>query len=84
MYRVPDHVRTTHERDGGALLDIFHGRMYDLNPVASRILDLLERGFTETEIVDVIQGEFRIERSIAEQDIEEFLERLKEHGLIIA
>ena len=82
MHRVLEHVRTTHERAGGALLDILRGQMYDLNSVASRILDLLKRGSSKAEIVDVIQVEFRVERLVVEQDVGKFLDSLKEHGMI--
>lgn len=64
------------------MLDIFRGQMYDLNPVASRILDLLRRGSSEAEIVDAIQVEYQVGRLVVEQDVREFLDSLKEHGMI--
>jgi Coenzyme PQQ synthesis protein D (PqqD) len=84
MNRVSEHVRTTHERTGGALLDIFRGQMYDLNPVASRILDLLKGGSSDAEIADAIQAEFKVERLVMEQHVQDFLENLKKQGMIDA
>jgi hypothetical protein len=82
MYRVSESVRSTHGQDGAIVLDIRQGQMFNLNFVGSRILELLESGFTESLMVDEITREFGINRDLAENDVREFLQNLKKCHLI--
>ena len=58
MHRVSDGVRSTHGQDGAIVLDVQQGQMFNLNPVGSRILELLETGSADSDIVNVISREF--------------------------
>jgi hypothetical protein len=82
MYRISNGVRSTHGQDGAIVLDIEQGQMFNLNLVGSRILELLESGSAETDIVNVISCEFHAERGTVESDVREFIESLKEHKLL--
>jgi len=82
MYRLSDALRATHSQEGAILLDIQRGRMFNLNPVGSRILELLKTGSAESAIADEISREFEVAREIADQDTHEFIHALKEHRLI--
>ena len=64
------------------MLDIHQGQMFNLNPVGSRILELLESGSAEVEIVDMISREFSASRKMVENDVREFIASLKEHKLV--
>jgi hypothetical protein len=80
--RISDNVRSTHNLDGGIVLDVLHGRMFRLNLVGSRILELLSHGSAEPEIADQIAREFEIERATAAADVREFLETLETLHLV--
>lgn len=82
MYKVSDNVRSTHQPDGGTVLDIGHGRLFDLTLVGSRIFELLKEGFSQREIVDTIQREFKVSREVVETDLMCFCDELRQHGLI--
>ena len=82
MYRVTDGVRSTHGQDGAIVLDIQQGQMFNLNPVGSRILELLENGSAEADIVNAISHEFNASRQAVENDVREFIESLKKHKLV--
>lgn len=82
MYRVSEGVRSTHGQDGAIVLDIRQGQMFNLNLVGSRILELLAAGATESAIVDEISQKFDVSRDIAESDVREFIESLKQHHLV--
>lgn len=82
MYRVSESVRSTHGQDGGVLLDIRKGQMFNLNFVGSRIVELVKAGSSESEITGEISREFSIERDLAEQDVREFLQTLQKHCLV--
>jgi hypothetical protein len=82
MHKVSNAVRSTHGQDGAIVLDIQQGQMFNLNLVGSRILELVERGSTESEIVHAISTEFKATREIVESDVREFLETLKGYKLV--
>jgi hypothetical protein len=82
MYRVSATVRSTHGQDGAIVLDIRQGQMFNLNLVGSRILELLKAGATESAVVDEISQKFEVKRDIAETDVREFIESLKQHHLL--
>jgi hypothetical protein len=82
MYRVSDTVRSNHGQDGAIVLDIRQGQMFNLNFVGSRILELLKDGSAQPEIVDEIVREFGVSRHLAENDVQEFLQTLKNNHLV--
>jgi Coenzyme PQQ synthesis protein D (PqqD) len=84
MYRLPETVRTTHGKDGAVVLDIKQGRVIRLNTTASYIIQCIERGETESQIVDGIVRDFRIARDLAHSDIAEFLKSMEREGLVDA
>ena len=82
MYRVSDGVRSTHGQDGAIVLDVQQGQMFNLNRVGSTILELLESGSAESDIVNVISQEFNGSREVVENDVREFIASLRKHKLV--
>jgi hypothetical protein len=82
MYRVSDGVRSTHGQDGAIVLDVQQGQMFNLNRVGSRILELLESGSAESDIVNVVSQEFNSSREVVENDVREFIASLRKHKLV--
>ena len=64
------------------MLDVQQGQMFNLNPVGSRILELLETGSADSDIVNVISREFNTSREVVENDVREFIESLRKHKLV--
>jgi hypothetical protein len=83
VYRVSEGVRSTHGQDGAIVLDVQQGQMFNLNRVGSRILELLESGSAESDIVNVISHEFNNSREVVEKDVHEFIESLRKHKLVL-
>jgi hypothetical protein len=54
MFKLSETILRTETVDGGILLDIHHGQMFCLNVVGAKILELMQRGYAETRIVDEI------------------------------
>ena len=82
MYRISNGVRSTHGQDGAIVLDIEQGQIFNLNLVGSKILELLEAGSAESDIVNVISRDFNASREIVENDVREFIDSLKQHKLV--
>ena len=83
MQRVSKGVRSTHGHDGAIVLDVQQGQMFNLNRVGSRILELLESGSAESDIVKVISHEFNASVDVVENDVREFIEALRKHKLLL-
>lgn len=83
MYRISNSVRSTHGQDGAIVLDVAQGQMFNLNLVGSKILELLEKGSDETQIVTAISQDFHADRDAVATDVRDFLESLKRHKLIV-
>ena len=82
MHRVSASLRCTHGRDGAVALDVEQGKIYSVNVVGSRILELLQGGIDEEGIVDNISREFAVNRDIARADVRVFVQQLLEMKLI--
>ena len=82
MYRVSGGVRSTHGQDGAIVLDVQQGQMFNLNLVGSKILELLENGSGEADIVSVISRDFNASRDTVENDVREFIESLQKYKLV--
>jgi hypothetical protein len=79
---LSEHVRSTHGPDGAVVLDIKHGRMFGLNFVGSRILELLKKDALPPLIAEEISREFGVAPETASTDVREFLELLEKNHLI--
>jgi fumarylacetoacetate (FAA) hydrolase family protein len=82
MHKISDSVRSTHGQDGAIVLDVQQGQMFNLNLVGSRILELLEQGSSEGEIVDTVSREFNADVDMVRDDVKEFLEALETYKLL--
>lgn len=82
MYTISSSVRSTHGQDGAIVLDVEQGQMFNLNLVGSKILELLEKGSDEAQIVLAISQDFHADQDVVATDVRDFLESLKRHKLI--
>jgi hypothetical protein len=83
MYRISNSIRSTHGQDGAIVLDVEQGQMFNMNLVGSKILELLESGSAEADIVNAISRDFNADQEMVAKDVREFIESLKEHKLIV-
>jgi hypothetical protein len=57
--------------------------MFNLNRVGSRILELLESGSAQPDIVTIISREFDVSQDVVQNDVSEFIEALRKHNLVL-
>jgi hypothetical protein len=82
MYRVSDTVRSTHNEDGGIVLDIQKGHLLRLNHTGSAIFQQVEGAQTELQIIEGISQDFHLSHEVARKDVTHFLQSLEAQGLI--
>jgi coenzyme PQQ synthesis protein D (PqqD) len=84
MFITSKTIRSAPSQDGTVLLDVHQGRMFSLNPMGSKILDLLKEGRDEAQIADEIVRTYGIAIEMARTDVHEFLQALCAHRIVIA
>jgi hypothetical protein len=80
--RTADTVRETINQDGAVLLDIKQGLCFSMNPVGSKIWEMLKKENSLEEIAKALEIEFRVPRSQIEADITDFVAELRKRKLI--
>jgi len=63
------------------MMSIENGAYFGLNPVATRIWDLIEQPKTVAELVQVITDEYEVEAAQCEADVQGFVSDMIERGL---
>jgi len=70
--------------DGGAVLDLRRGILFRVNPMGTKVMDLLEQGNSLEQIAEQLSAEFRVELSEVRSDVSNFIEDLNSRGVIDA
>ena len=65
----------------GSGVKTFNG-MIQLNDTGALLWKQLEQGAEKDQLVDAMMKEYNVEKSVAECDVEEFIESLKEANLL--
>jgi hypothetical protein len=82
MLTISSTIRRTETPDGAVLLEIEQGQMFSLNPVGSKILELVGSGCDEHEIATQISAAYGADTDVVRADVHEFLEALGRHGIL--
>ena len=69
--------------DEMVMMDIEQGKYFSLNPVATRIWDLLESPLALDELYLALMEEYEVDTYQCRSDVEEHLEQMISLGLII-
>lgn len=67
----------------GTVILIISGMMHQLNLVGGKIWSLCDGSRTEDEVVEVLAGEFEVERQELAGDVREFVAELRQRGWLI-
>lgn len=65
------------------MMDIDQGKYFSLNPVATRIWDLLENSLSVDELVKSLTEEYEVEETECRTDVSNYLQQMQKLGLII-
>jgi Coenzyme PQQ synthesis protein D (PqqD) len=73
MLTISKAIRRTQTQDGGILLDVERGRMFCLNAVGSKILELLDTGCDEPQIAARVSATCDADSDTVRVDVHDFL-----------
>lgn len=82
MLRLSQTARAVTNSDGGVLLDLHHGKMFQMNAMGATVVELLANGSTEDRISLEISKRCGVEIAFVSADIHTFLASLKKYGLV--
>lgn len=84
MERFTRNSRTISGRlhDEMVMMDIEQGKYFSLNPVATRIWDLLENALTIDEICGYLADEYEVEMLRCRAEVGELLKEMERLGLV--
>jgi hypothetical protein len=82
LSRNPGHVSTTLDGET-VLMSIQSGRYYGMDPVASRIWELLEKPRGFSALAETLAAEYEGDRAVIEADLVKFLRKMLEENLIL-
>jgi len=79
----PSRLRNLAISESGFLFDPVTGHTFNVNATGLAIVQAVKAGKSEEEVIDLLREEFEQEggEDVA-RDVEEFLARLREHGLV--
>jgi hypothetical protein len=77
------HLRSTVNQDGAAILDLKAGRISTLNSSGAYVWEALGRGEEIDTISEGLAQQTGEPKDAVKRDIVEFLESLKKHGLLL-
>jgi hypothetical protein len=80
--KVARRVRETVNQDGAVLLDIEQGLCFSLNPIGTKIWEMLKHGRSLDEITDAFEQEYRLPRTQLLGEISDFLTQLEKMRLV--
>ena len=75
-------IRRLSSTDGGVVFDLRSGRMFRVNQLGARVLDLMEHGDSPAQIALKLSVEFQVALTEVQTDVGEFVESLKLLGVI--
>ena len=64
------------------LLSIETGKYYNMDPIGSRIWELIKDPMSVSDLIDILLGEFEVDRQQCEAEVLAFLNKLAEDSLI--
>lgn len=82
--RPSNSVRETENQDGAVLLDIQQGLCFSINPIGSKIWNMMKQGQSFDRIVDNLAAEFSVPKEQVRDDVMEFATLLNQQGLLLS
>lgn len=79
---IPPYVHYSKVGDEAVLLNMHDGIYYGLDPVGTRVWELLTAGRTEEQVCDAIVDEYDVDRVTATADLAALLSELLRRGLL--
>ena len=82
--RPSNSVREMESQDGAVLLDIQQGLCFSVNPIGSKIWQMMKQELSFDRIVDNLVAEFSIPKEQVRVDVMEFVTLLNQKGLLLS
>jgi hypothetical protein len=68
--------------DEKVMMSVEKGQYYSLDPVGSRVWELIEKPVKVAALIDTLMLKYDVDRETCERDVLAFLEELREEGIL--
>jgi hypothetical protein len=68
--------------DEKVMMSVEQGQYYALDPIGSRVWELIEKPIRVKDLIDELLPRYRVERETCERDVLTFLEELHQNGIL--
>jgi hypothetical protein len=68
--------------DEKVMMSVEKGAYYGLDPIGSRVWDMIDKPIRVTELIDLLLLKYDVDRETCEQDVMAFLKELNESGIL--
>lgn len=82
MAQSATNLRIAATADGAILLDLVRGKFFRVNPMGSKIIQILQQGNSVSDVTRQISLESGTDIDIVRMDVEEFIHLLRGRGLL--
>jgi hypothetical protein len=79
---IPPEVMARQVGDETVILDLASGNYFGLDPVGTRMWQLLSQGKTLADICDILLGEYEVSRENLERDLIRLIQELQARRLV--
>jgi hypothetical protein len=80
--KLKEKVKFVKRPDKFFIFSVEKGDLFETNQIGSFIIEKIEEGKSEKEIIDVLQKKTGIDKKIISKDVKNFIKKLKEKGFI--
>jgi hypothetical protein len=81
-FDISDEVLSQEVNGETVLLDLQGDSYFSLNKVGTRIWQLLQNNYAVGEVLEILEGEYDVDRGALEQDLQQLLGELLQAGLV--
>ena len=68
--------------DEKVMMSVEKGQYYNLDPVGSRVWELIDKPIKVSELIDALLLKYDVDRETCERDVLAFLEEIHEDGIL--
>lgn len=80
--RLKEDVKRVKRPNKSFIFSVKEGDLFEMNQVGEFIMDKIEEGKSEREIVESLHKETREDKKIISRDVKNFITQLKEEGFL--
>jgi len=76
------YVKVRQEKFGAVIFETLKEKVFITNKIGAEILDLIAKGKSLNEIIDILKNEYNEDETLISKDVTDFIAELKKNGIL--